>query len=74
MRVCHLPENTAQAVLQCCSVSGEGGVHNKIAAAETVGVFNLANKVRNAFLFRKALINGDGSDVNQIADLGGQCQ
>ena len=32
-----------------------------------VGISNLANKVRNAFLFGKALINGDGSDVNQIA-------
>lgn len=73
MRVCHLPENTPQAVLQRCAVSGEGGIHDKIAAAETVGISNLANKVRNAFLFGKALINGDSSDVNQIADLGGLC-
>ena len=68
-RVCRLPENTPQAVLQGCAVSGKGGVHNKIAAAETVGILNLANEVRNAFFFGKALINGDCSDVNQIADL-----
>ena len=69
MRVCRLPENTPQAVLQCCSISGKGGVHHKIAAAEAVGIFDLAHKVRYAFFFGKALINDDGSDVNQIADL-----
>ena len=73
MRVCRLPENTSQAVLQGCAVSGEGGVYHKIAAAETVWVFYLANKVRNAFLFGKALINGDRSDINQIVEPGGLC-
>ena len=73
MRVCRLSENPAQTILQCCSISGKGGVHNKIATAETVGISDLAHKVRNAFFFGKALINCDGSDVNQIADLGGLC-
>lgn len=71
MRVCRLPENTPQAILQGCTVSGEGGVYHKIAAAETVWVFYLANEVRNAVLFGKAFINGNSSDVNQIIGLGG---
>ena len=67
MRVCRLSENPAQTVLQCCSISGKGGVHHEISTAETVGISDLAHKVRNPLLFGKALINGDGSDVNQIA-------
>ena len=67
MRVCRLSENPAQTILQCRSISGKGSVHHKITAAEAVGIPDLANKVRNAFLFGKALINGDGSNVNQIA-------
>ena len=65
-RVCRLPQNPLQTVLQRLAVVGKSGVHHELAAAKAVRILNLPDKRRDALLPGQGLVNRDIPDVDQL--------
>ena len=68
----YTPYEGDEAFLEDNAVSGKAGVYHEIAAAEAVGIFDLADKGGDAFFLGKIFVYGYFPDVHQFirVDLG----